>query len=203
MKRDLQKDLDPHSLSIIVKKGKLPRYSQIGNFPGLDHPWSRSANDNWTLEIGSPAADNKIIISGQLGLLPRMQFHDSFVTERCSNNEVGCPPVVAHHRPIRENNDSRGRNSPRTSHYLQPLGKVEYIASSESDPTKWHLLYVVFPLSLVLVLPTEKLNQNKIEKNWKSKLNVKVSLYELEMFSRCDGEIHLWRRWHVRHVCGI
>ena len=149
MKQDLQKDLDPHSLSKIVKKGKLPRYSQIGNFLGLDHPLSRSANDNWTLEIGSAKADNKIIISGQSGHLPRMQFHDSFVTERCSNNEVGCPPVVAHHRPIRENNDSRGRNSPRTLSLLAALRRSwVYVVSSESDPKKY-ICYAVLPFSLL------------------------------------------------------
>ena len=162
MKRDLQKDLDPHSLSIIVKKGKLPRYSQIGNFLGLDHPLSRSANDNWTLEIGSPAADNKIIISGQLGLLPRMQFHDSFVTERCSNNEVGCPPVVAHHRPIRENNDSRGRNSPRTLSLLAALRRSwVYILFLRSQIQKntFVMLYSHF-LWCWCCLKTAKWNQN-------------------------------------------
>ena len=59
MKRDLQRDLDQHSLNIIIiNKEKLQkvatsqsfqdlhRYSQIGNFLGLDHPLSRSANDN-------------------------------------------------------------------------------------------------------------------------------------------------------------
>ena len=166
MKRDLQKDLDPHSLSIIVKKGKLPRYSQIGKFPGLDHPGSRSANDNWTLEIGSPTADNKIIISGQLGLLPRMQFHDSFVTERCSNNEVGCPPVVAHHRPIRENNDSRGRNSLRTLSLLAALRRswILFLLSHTQRYCSW---YVAYPFSLILVL--SKNSEMKYVQYWEAR----------------------------------